>query len=57
MKKEWELNRVFQEVGDIKLPWVEVVVGWDGKLNMVHCKICSELDGKENLLFPKFDNL
>ncbi len=39
-----------------KLPWVEAMVGCDGKLNMVHRKICSELDGKEKLLIFKFDN-
>jgi hypothetical protein len=56
-KKEWELNWVFQEVWITKLPWVEAMVGCDGKLTMVHYKICSELDGREKLLVIKFDNL
>jgi len=29
------------------------VVGCGGKLNMDHCKICNERDGKEKLLFAK----
>ncbi len=56
-KMEWELNWIFQEVWATKLPWVEAMVGCDGKLNMVRCKICSELDEKEKLLVLKFDNL
>ncbi len=40
-----------------KLPWVEGMVRCDEKLNMVHYKICSEFDGREELLVPKFDNL
>ncbi len=56
-KREWELNWVFQKVWITKLPWVEAMVGCDGKLNMVHYKICSELDGREKLSVLKFDNL
>ncbi len=40
-----------------KLPQVEVVVACDGKLNMVHCKKISELDGKEKSLILNFDSL
>lgn len=32
-------------------------MGCDGKLNMVWCKISSEIDGGEKLLVPKFDSL
>jgi hypothetical protein len=56
-KKECELNWVFQEVWVAKLPWVEVVVGCDGKFNMACCKICNELNGREKVLVPKFDSL
>jgi len=56
-KKEWELNWNFQEMRIAKLPWVKIVVGCDGKLSMVCCKICSEIDGREKLMVPKFDNL
>lgn len=37
-----------------KFPWVEIVIR---KLNMVRCKIYNEIDGREKLLVPKFDNL
>lgn len=40
-----------------KLSWTEVVVGCDGKLMMVQCKVCSEIEGREKLLVPKFDSL
>jgi hypothetical protein len=29
--KEWEINRVFQNVWAMKLPWVEAMFGADGK--------------------------
>jgi len=32
------------------------MVGCDGKLNMMHFKICTELDGREELLVLKFDS-
>jgi hypothetical protein len=35
----------------VKLPWAEVMMGCDGKLNVVHYKICNEIDGKEKLLY------
>ncbi len=54
---EWELNQVFQKVWVAKLRWVEAMVGCDRKLDMGHSQICTELDGKEKLLIPKFDNL
>jgi len=40
-----------------KLPWAKIVMGCDGKLSMVCCKICSEIDGREMLMVPKFDSL
>ncbi len=36
-----------------KLPWAKAMVGCDGKFNMVCCKICNELDGREKLLVHK----
>jgi hypothetical protein len=32
-------------------------MGCDGKLNMVHCKVSSEIDKGEKLLMPKFNSL
>jgi hypothetical protein len=34
----------------IKLPWAEAIVGCDGKLNVVHYKVCNEVDGKEKTI-------
>jgi hypothetical protein len=34
----------------------EVILGCDRKFNMACCKICSEIDGREKLLIPKFDH-
>jgi hypothetical protein len=33
------------------------VVRCDGKLTMVCCKVCNEIEGQEKLLVPKFDSL
>ncbi len=41
----------------MKLPWAKNVVGCDGKLNMIYYKVCNEIDGREKLLVPKFNNL
>jgi hypothetical protein len=40
-----------------KLPWVEEVIGCDGKLIVVHCKVYGEIEGHENIEVPKFDSL
>jgi hypothetical protein len=40
-----------------KLAWVEVVVRCDGKLTMVHCKVCNEIKGREIFLVHKFNDL
>jgi len=33
-----------------------IVMGCDGRLNMVHCKICNEIDRREKLVL-KFNSL
>jgi hypothetical protein len=33
------------------------MLGLNGKVHHVKCKICSKIEGKEKLLAPKFDNL
>jgi hypothetical protein len=40
----------------VKLPWAKVVVGCDGKLNMVHYKVCDNIDGRKTLLVLNFDS-
>jgi hypothetical protein len=32
------------------------MVGYDGKLNMVHCKVYNEVDGREKICVSKFDS-
>jgi hypothetical protein len=32
------------------------MLGCDGKLNMVRCKVYNEVDGREKIFVPKFDN-
>jgi hypothetical protein len=36
-----------------KLPWAKAMVGCDGKLEMVHYKICNEFDGRKKILGHK----
>jgi hypothetical protein len=43
-KVEWEFNRMFQNIWVANLPWVEVVMGLNGKLSMVKCKVCNSVD-------------
>lgn len=33
------------------------MMGGDGKLNMVHYKVCSEIDKREKSLVPKFNSM
>lgn len=40
-----------------KLSWVEAMVWCDRKLIMVCCKMCSEIEGREKNLVPKFDSV
>jgi hypothetical protein len=38
--KEWEINQVFQDVWVAKLPWADIVLGIDEKMNMAKCCVC-----------------
>jgi hypothetical protein len=40
----------------MKLPWAKVVVGCNGKLNMVRYKVSNNIDGRKILLVLKFDS-
>jgi len=40
-----------------KFPWIELVMGANGKLHHVWCKICTDIEHKEKLLVLKLDNL
>jgi hypothetical protein len=57
-KKPWrsyEKTRVFQDMRACHFPWAEVVVGEDGLVAHVQCKICNNIEGKPKLLTPKLD--
>ncbi len=48
---------MLHDVWSAKLPQVEFVVGVDGKVHQVKCKVCSKIQGKEELLALKLDSL
>ncbi len=54
---EWELNKVFQNIWTTNLLWLEAVMGPNGKLSMVKCKVCKSIEKIDKLLVPKFDGL
>jgi hypothetical protein len=47
-KKGYELNRHFQDSWAAKLPWTEAVVGVDGRITQVRCKVCSDVKRREH---------
>jgi hypothetical protein len=52
---KWELNYIFQNVWVATLPWAKVMLRANGKMIMVRCKICINVENYEKLLMPKFD--
>jgi hypothetical protein len=56
-RKTYELNRHFQDSWATKCPWAEPVVGINGRITQVRCKICTDVEGREKLLVPKIDSL
>jgi hypothetical protein len=56
-KVEGELNRVFQDIWVAKLHWLEAMMGPNGKLSIVKCKVCSYVEKGDKLLVSKFDGL
>jgi hypothetical protein len=50
-------SRHFQDSWAAKLPWAEAVMGADGRITQVWCKICSDIEGREKLFVPKIDSL
>jgi hypothetical protein len=51
----YEHNKHFLNTEAMKLPWVEFVMGYNGKVAQVWCKVCTRIKGKEKLLIPKLD--
>jgi hypothetical protein len=56
-KKAYGMNKQFQDIWAIKLPWVEFVMCSNGKVVQVWCKVCSFIDGKDKLLIARLDLL
>jgi hypothetical protein len=56
-KVECDFNRMFQDIWVIKLHWAKAMMGLNGKLSMVKCKVCSYIEKKDKLLILKFDGL
>jgi len=52
-RNEYEQSRVFK----CKTPMAKLMLGLNGKVHHVKCKICSKIEGKKKLLAPKLDNL
>ena len=53
----YESNRQWQDVWAARHPWAESVLGADGQVRQVRCKVCSDVEGREKLLKPKIDGL
>ncbi len=56
IKKAYELNKHFQDNWAMKLS-MESVLGFNGKVVQMQCKICTWIEGKDELLVPKLDSL
>jgi len=41
---------MFQDIWVAKLPWAEAIMGFNGKLSMVKCKVCSSVEKIDKLL-------
>jgi hypothetical protein len=50
--KEWEINQIFQDVWAPKLPWVEAMLGANGKVNMVNVVFACKLKVERRSWFP-----
>ncbi len=51
------IHQVFKDQLATKFPWVENVMGCERKLQIVHCKMCIVVEGKEKLLNLKLYGL
>ena len=49
IKESYELNRHYHDSWDPKLPWIEAIVGVDGRITQVCSKVCSEVEKREKL--------
>jgi hypothetical protein len=56
-KAQWQVIRNFQNTWVAKFPWVEPVIREDCKLHHLQCRICTNVEHRENLLMPILDGL
>jgi hypothetical protein len=56
-RKNYELNKYFQDSWAAKCPWAEPVMGINGRITQVRYKICTDVEGREKLLVSKIDSL
>jgi hypothetical protein len=41
-----EINQVFQNNWVVKLPWLEVVLGFNGKMHFIRYQMCTHIKGQ-----------
>jgi hypothetical protein len=51
------MNMHFQDTWVVKFPWAKFVLGSNVKVVQIQCKVCSLIDGKNNLMVAKLDSL
>ncbi len=57
LQREYEKNKVIQDVWITKFRWAKLVVDACGKVHKVKSKVCTKIKNKEKLIAPKLDNL
>ncbi len=57
IKKAYEMNMHFQDTWVMKFPWAKSILGSNGKVVQIQCKVCSLINGKNNLMVAKLDSL
>ncbi len=55
--KKVNFKRVSKKKWVAQFPWVELVVNPIGKIHMMHCKVCSMVEGKEKIINLKLNGL
>jgi hypothetical protein len=51
----YDLNHCFQNAEATKLLWVKFIVGANGRVHKVKCKICRKIKGHNKLLVSKLN--
>ncbi len=54
-RKEYEQNRMFQDVCIIKFPWAKFMVHEQVKVHQVRCKVYTKIKGKKKMLAFQLD--